>query len=189
MAISVAGTHQQQEQQQQQQQQQPQHQAAVTPPLPQQHQQAVAIPPPTELQLAMKHEAAAAADAAVQGVPHAAAGVQQQALISLQPLPPPQPDIAESTPAASQPQPAAEDAAATAATMASPRCNSSSSSSLADVPGEVMQLLLGRLSAADLARLATCCKGLRSVTWEAVPGLKLVLYPHQASVDRVQFVI
>jgi hypothetical protein len=42
-----------------------------------------------------------------------------------------------------------------------------------------MQLLLGRLSAADLARLATCCKGLRSVTWEAVPGLKLVLYPHQ----------
>eukprot|EP00879_Flechtneria_rotunda_P016320 GHRR01017075.1.p1 GENE.GHRR01017075.1~~GHRR01017075.1.p1 ORF type:complete len:534 (+),score=217.82 GHRR01017075.1:904-2505(+) len=42
-----------------------------------------------------------------------------------------------------------------------------------------MSQLLGHLSAADLGRLACCCRGLRAVAWEAVPGLKLVLYPHQ----------
>jgi len=53
------------------------------------------------------------------------------------------------------------------------------STSLADIPAEVMQRLLCLLTARDLAALALTCKGLRGATWEAVPALKLTLYPHQ----------
>jgi hypothetical protein len=56
---------------------------------------------------------------------------------------------------------------------------SSSGASLADVPAEVMSQLLRLLSARDLASLALTCRGLRAAAWEAVPGLQLVLYPHQ----------
>ncbi|KAF8062721.1 hypothetical protein HT031_004051 [Scenedesmus sp. PABB004] len=79
---------------------------------------------------------------------------------------------------------AAEAAAAPAPGRRAQRCAAGDAAAvgaatLADVPPEVMSLLLGRLSAADLARLACCCRGLRATSWEAVPGLRLTLYPHQ----------
>jgi hypothetical protein len=52
-------------------------------------------------------------------------------------------------------------------------------SSLADVPAVVMSVILRQLHAADLARLSCVCRGLRAASWEAVPGLRLTLYPHQ----------
>ena len=57
--------------------------------------------------------------------------------------------------------------------------SSSRRSSLADIPPEVLSVLLSWLGAADLARLACVCRGLRSSSWEAVPGMCLTLYPHQ----------
>eukprot|EP00775_Hariotina_reticulata_P009276 gene9276-9441_t len=55
----------------------------------------------------------------------------------------------------------------------------SQGTSLADVPAVVMSLILRQLHAADLARLSCVCRGLRATSWEAVPGLRLTLYPHQ----------
>lgn len=79
-----------------------------------------------------------------------------------------------------QPQPAAAGVTASDAVPAPPASSSSGgSTSLADVPAEVMGQLLSLLTARDLAALASTCRGLRAATWEAVPGLRLVLYPHQ----------
>jgi hypothetical protein len=87
--------------------------------------------------------------------------VQQQELSQ-------QPECAGTSATAAAQSPGA--AAATAARSAT---------SLADIPAAALAQLLSLLTSRDLAALALTCRGLRAATWEAVPGLKLVLYPHQ----------
>ena len=57
--------------------------------------------------------------------------------------------------------------------------SSSSLVTLPELPDEVLSCILCCLSPCALARVACCCRDLRSVSWEAVPGLRLDLYPHQ----------
>lgn len=88
---------------------------------------------------------------------------------------------------------AAEAAQAAADRSSSPGRNSRAQqqrlTSLADIPPEVMNQLLSLLSARDLAALALTCKGLRAASWEAVPALKLTLYPHQVRVCVILVVV
>jgi hypothetical protein len=72
--------------------------------------------------------------------------------------------------------------AAYPSTAATGSSSSASSSSLADVPQEVMGQIMKLLCARDLASLAATCRGLRAAAWESVPGLRLTLYPHQVRV-------
>lgn len=52
----------------------------------------------------------------------------------------------------------------------------------ADMPHEVVIRILKQLGSWDLARVSCTCKYLHSVGWDAVPGLKLNLYPHQVGI-------
>jgi len=56
--------------------------------------------------------------------------------------------------------------------------------SLGALPLELLRRVLRHLGAADLARAAATCRGLRSLAAESAPGLALTLFPHQRAAIR-----
>ncbi|KAK9807648.1 hypothetical protein WJX72_005276 [[Myrmecia] bisecta] len=55
---------------------------------------------------------------------------------------------------------------------------------LADLPAEILAVIVARLDAASLARLSASARYFRALAREAVPGLGLSLFPHQRAAVR-----